>query len=254
MTNQVRHARESVLGVHISALNLEQAESIIAQWVSQRAKHYACITTVHGIMECQRDLQLMEVYNASGIATADGMPLVWILRSRGHTNMTRVYGPDLMMKICRGSVKRGDRHFLYGGAPKVAESLAHSLADSIDGIQIVGTHSPPFHELSEAEDREIVSEINAAQPDIVWVGLGTPKQERWMADHLERLNASVLIGVGAAFDFLSGTKPQAPRWMRNNGLEWMFRLASEPRRLWKRYLIYNPWFLYKLGVEAVRSR
>ena len=129
-----------------------------------------------------------------------------------------------------------------------------TLADSIDGIQFAGTHSPPFHELSEAEDREIVSEINAAQPDIVWVGLGTPKQERWMADHLERLNASVLIGVGAAFDFLSGTKAQAPRWLQQNGLEWAFRLATEPRRLWKRYLIYNPWFLYKLGVEAVRNR
>jgi len=159
-----------------------------------------------------------------------------------------------MMNVCRRSVKRGDRHFLYGGAPGVAESLAHTLADALDGIQIVGTHSPPFHELTESEDREIVGEINAAQPDIVWVGLGTPKQEHWMADHVERLNASVLIGVGAAFDFLSGTKAQAPRWMQRNGLEWMFRLVTEPRRLWKRYLIYNAWFLYKLGVDAVRSR
>ena len=254
MIDQIRHERESVLGVQISALNLEQVESIIAQWLTRRTKHYVCITTVHGIMECQRDPQLMEIYNASGIATADGMPLVWILKSRGHDHQTRVYGPDLMIKICRSSVKRGDRHFLYGGASGVAESLAHTLADSIDGVQIAGAHSPPFHDLSVAEDREIVSEINATKPDIVWVGLGTPKQERWMADHLETLNASVLIGVGAAFDFLSGTKPQAPRWMRNNGLEWMFRLASEPRRLWRRYLIYNPWFLYKLGVEAVRSR
>ena len=254
MIDQIRHERESVLGVQISALNLEQAESIIAQWLAQRTKHYVCITTVHGVMECQRDSQLMEIYNASGIATADGMPLVWILKSRGHDHQTRVYGPDLMTKICRRSVERGDRHFLYGGAPGVVDSLSHTLADSIAGIQIAGTHSPPFHELSEAEDREIVSEINAARPDIVWVGLGTPKQERWMADHIERLNASVLIGVGAAFDFLSGSKAQAPRWMQQNGFEWAFRLATEPRRLWKRYLIYNPWFLYKFGVEVIRSR
>ena len=254
MTEKILRSRESILGVQISALNLEQAESAIAQWVSQGAKHYACITTVHGVMECQRDPRLLEIYNASGLAAADGMPLVWILRARGHTSITRVYGPDLMINICRSSVDRGDRHFLYGGAPGVADSLAHTLVDSLEGIQIVGTHSPPFHKLTEAEDREIVSKINSAQPDIVWVGLGTPKQERWMAEHLELLNSSALVGVGAAFDFLSGTKAQAPRWMQQNGLEWMFRLATEPRRLWKRYLIYNPWFLYKLGIEAVRSR
>ncbi|MFQ5923377.1 MAG: WecB/TagA/CpsF family glycosyltransferase [Anaerolineales bacterium] len=254
MTAKDGHERVGVLGVQISAVNLKQAANIIAQWVSQGAKHYVCVTTVHGVMECQRDPRLMEIYNTSGIATADGMPLVWILRSRGHANLTRVYGPDLMLEICHNSVERGYRHFIYGGAPGVAESLAQTLAGSLEGIKIVGTHSPPFRDLTETEDREIVKEINSARPDIVWVGLGTPKQERWMADHVERLNASALIGVGAAFDFLSGKKAQAPRWMQRMGLEWAFRLAMEPRRLWKRYLIYNPWFLYKLGVEAIRSR
>lgn len=246
--------RVNVLGLGISAVNLDAAVQWVHHCIERREKTYICVATVHGVMECQQDSELMEIFNASGLVTADGMPLVWILRSRGYANQTRVYGPDLMLEICRSSVEHGYRHFMYGGAPGVAESLAKILADTMDGIQIVGTHSPPFHELTEAEDSEIVREINSARPDIVWVGLGTPKQERWMADHLKRLNASVLIGVGAAFDFLSGNKAQAPRWMRNNGLEWAFRLATEPRRLWKRYLIYNPWFLYKLGVEAVRSR
>ena len=254
MTEQVKHARVDVLGVQISAVDLKQAENIISEWISRGVKHYVCVTTVHGVMECQRDPRLREIYNTSGISAADGMPLVWILRSRGQANQTRVYGPELRLAICRNSIERGYRHFIYGGAPGVADSLAQALAASLDGIKIVGTHSPPFRELTEAEDREVVKEVNSAQPDIVWVGLGTPKQERWMADHIEHLNASALIGVGAAFDFLSGTKAQAPRWMQRHGLEWAFRLVSEPRRLWKRYLIYNPWFLYKLGAEAIRSR
>ena len=250
----LRPARVNVLGVGISAANLNAAVRWVQNCIESREKTYVCVATVHGVMECQRDPRLMEVYNASGMTTADGMPLVWILRSRGYANQTRVYGPDLMLEICHNSIERAYRHFIYGGAPGVADSLAQSLAGSLDGIRIVGTYSPPFRELTEAEDREIVSEINSSQPDIVWVGLGTPRQERWMSDHIERLNASILIGVGAAFDFLAGTKAQAPRWMQRSGLEWAFRLATEPRRLWKRYLIYNPWFLYKLGVEAIRGR
>ena len=248
------HERVDILGVQISAVKLIQSANIVAKWVAEGASQYVCVTTVHGIMECQQDPGLLEIYNTSGMATADGMPLVWIVRSRGYPAQTRVYGPDLMLEVCQSSVENGTRHFLYGGSAGVAKLLAQKLTSSLDGIQIAGTHSPPFRSLTETEDREIVEKINSANPDIVWVGLGSPKQERWMSEHIARLNASVLIGVGAAFDFLSGTKAQAPLWMQRNGLEWAFRLATEPRRLWKRYLIYNPWFLYKLGTEAIRGR
>ena len=254
MIEKVIHERVDILDVQISTLNMTEAVEIVAQWVAEEIKQYVCVATVHGIMECQQDPGLMEIYNTSGMATADGMPLVWILRSRGYSDQTRVYGPDLMLEVCRSSLENGTRHFLYGGPAGVAELLAQKLASSLDGIQIAGTHSPPFRTLTKTENREIVEKINSSKPDIVWVGLGSPKQERWMSEHISRLNASVLIGVGAAFDFLSGTKAQAPLWMQRNGLEWAFRLATEPRRLWKRYLIYNPWFLYKLGTEAIRGR
>ena len=176
--------------------------------------------------------------NASGLTTPDGMAIVWLLRLQGHRRVSRVYGPDLMLSLCRHGLERGIRHFLYGGDKGVVEELSASLLTRFPGLQIVGTHTPPFGELTEEEDRQAVESINACNPDIVWVGLSTPKQERWMAVHLGRIEAPVMIGVGAAFDFLSGRKRQAPRWMQRAGLEWLFRLASEPRRLWPRYRRY----------------
>jgi N-acetylglucosaminyldiphosphoundecaprenol N-acetyl-beta-D-mannosaminyltransferase len=148
----------------------------------------------------------------------------------------------LMLETCQAGLERGYRHLLFGGAEGVAAALAEALRARFPGLQIVGTHTPPFRDLTEAEDRAVVDRINDAGPDIVWVGLSTPKQERWMAAHLGRIQAPVMIGVGAAFDFLSGRKPQAPRWMQRSGLEWLFRLGTEPRRLWPRYRQY-PWFV-----------
>ena len=167
------------------------------------------------------------------------MAIVWLLRLQGHRRVERVYGPDLMLSLCRHGLENGLRHFLYGGEASVADLLKTNLTARFLGLQVMGTQTPPFRDLTAEEDGVVVDAINAAtQADVVWVGLSTPKQERWMAAHLGRIEAPVMIGVGAAFDFLSGRKRQAPRWMQRAGLEWLFRLASEPRRLWPRYRRY----------------
>ncbi len=181
--------------------------------------------------------------NGAGLATPDGMPLVWLGKWKSQLKVSRVYGPDLMLALCQLSVKGGYRHYFYGGDAGVPELLAKKLQARFPKLKIAGGHSPPFRPLSAAEDAQIVKQINQAGPDIVWVGLGTPKQDLWMAAHRAQLTAPVLIGVGAAFDFHTGKIPQAPRWMQQAGLEWLFRLWQEPRRLWYRYLVYNPLFI-----------
>jgi N-acetylglucosaminyldiphosphoundecaprenol N-acetyl-beta-D-mannosaminyltransferase len=169
----------------------------------------------------------------------------------GFRHVERVYGPDLMLAVCERSTERDYRHFFYGGAPGVAEKLAVELQSRFPGLQVAGTYSPPFRPLTPEEDRRVVEHINSAQSDIIWVGISTPKQERWMGEHVGRLCAPVLIGVGAAFDFHAGLKRQAPRWMQKSGLEWSFRLMTEPRRLWHRYLVNNPFFLWLIFLQAL---
>jgi N-acetylglucosaminyldiphosphoundecaprenol N-acetyl-beta-D-mannosaminyltransferase len=217
---------------------MPRAVGTVARWITDSHHAYVTVTPAHAVMDAYRDPELRRIFNASGMTTPDGMAIVWLLKLQGYRGVSRVYGPDLMLETCRAGLEPGYRHFLYGGAEGVAERLAARLRASFPGIRIVGTHTPPFRDLAAEEDRIVVDRLNASEADIVWVGLSTPKQERWMADHRSRLAAPVLIGVGAAFDFLSGTKPQAPRWMQRSGLEWLFRLASEPRRLWPRYRQY----------------
>lgn len=236
-------ARVNVLGVGVSAITMAQAISTVDGWIAERVRHYVCITGVHGVMECYRDAALRAIHNAAGLVTPDGMPLVFLSRLRGHHHVERVYGPDLMAALCQHSVTRGHRHYLYGGHPDVNRHLAERLARRFPGLQLVGAYAPPFRPLDAEEDAQVVRTINAARPDIIWVGLSTPKQERWMAAHRDRLDAPVMIGVGAAFDFLAGAKRQAPRWVQRSGFEWLFRLATEPRRLWRRYLTNNPLFV-----------
>jgi N-acetylglucosaminyldiphosphoundecaprenol N-acetyl-beta-D-mannosaminyltransferase len=243
--------RVNILGVGISAIDMNMALQTMEDWLTRREPHYVCVTGVHGTMESQRDAELRRIHNAAGLVTPDGMPLVWLSRALGFRHVRRVYGPDLMRTVCQHSVRQGYRHFFYGGAPGVADKLAGCLQDLFPGIQIAGTYCPPFRPLTPEEDLAVVAQINMAHPDIVWVGLSTPKQERWMATHVQRLSAPVLIGVGAAFDFLAGVKRQAPRWMQRSGLEWLFRLLLEPRRLWRRYLINNPGFLWLLFLTAL---
>jgi N-acetylglucosaminyldiphosphoundecaprenol N-acetyl-beta-D-mannosaminyltransferase len=244
----------NVLGVAVSAVNMRSAVEDIREAIRDRKSGYVCVTGVHGVMESQRDPALRSIHNAAQMVVPDGMPLVWLSKAAGHRQVDRVYGPDLMLEVCAQSVEWGARHFFYGGNDGVADMLAHRLCERFPGLQVVGTFSPPFRPLSQGEDREIIDMINAQLPDIVWVGLGTPKQERWMAEHLGRLTAPVMLGVGAAFDFHAGLKPQAPRWMQRSGLEWLFRLVTEPRRLWRRYLRNNPAFVALVAAQKLGLR
>lgn len=246
--------RVNILGVGVSAINMGIALEVIHEWIQRRSPHYVCVTGVHGIMESQRDRNLRIVHNQAGLVTPDGMPLVWLSWLKGFHHVDRVYGPDLMLAVCEQSLRYGYRHFFYGGAAGVPESLAGVLQKRFPGLRVVGTYSPPFRALSAEEDAQVVQMLNEAHPDIIWVGLSTPKQERWMAAHRAQLTAPVLIGVGAAFDFLTGRKPQAPRWMQRAGLEWFFRLLTEPRRLWRRYLINNPLFVAFVVLELLGIR
>lgn len=246
--------RINVLGVGISAINLQQAVAEIEGWIARRQREYVNVCTVHTVMECQQDARMRAIVNGSGLSTPDGMPLVWLGRLHGHRHVARVYGPDLMLALCDRSSMTGARHFFYGGAPGVAERLAERLRARYPGIAIAGVHSPPFRPADAAEDRDVLNGIDASRPDIVWVGLGTPKQDFWVARHRPLLEAPVLIAVGAAFDFHAGLLPQAPRWMQRRGLEWLFRLAHEPRRLAYRYLVYNPLFVFRTALQLLRLR
>jgi N-acetylglucosaminyldiphosphoundecaprenol N-acetyl-beta-D-mannosaminyltransferase len=242
--------RVDVLGVGISAIDMPMAVAEIERWIDERERHYVCVTGVHGVMESQRDPALRDIHNASGLTTPDGMPMVWSGRLAGADWMRRVYGPDLMLALAERAAARGWRSFFYGGKAGTAERLAERLAARFPGFVTVGTYSPPFRPLTPEEDGAVVDMINAARPDLVWVGLSTPKQERWMAAHVDRLDAPALLGVGAAFDIHAGELAQAPPALQRIGLEWAYRLYREPRRLWRRYLYNNPRFL--LGIARRR--
>lgn len=246
--------RVNVLGVGVSAITMADALRFVDETISKRMPTYACVSGVHGVMLCQADDALRQIHNRAGMVTPDGMPLVWFGRLSGHRNMRRVCGPDLMLAVCKRSLSADYRHFFLGGAPGTAERLAARLQERFPGLEVVGTFCPPFREMTVQEDAELVEMVEAARPDVLWVGISTPKQERFMANHLGRLSAPLMIGVGAAFDFHAGLKRRAPRWMQESGLEWLFRLASEPRRLWKRYLRNVPLFIVHIALQATGVR
>jgi N-acetylglucosaminyldiphosphoundecaprenol N-acetyl-beta-D-mannosaminyltransferase len=226
---------------------MAQALAEITRWLEDGEQHYVCVTGVHGVMEARRDLELRRINNDSGLTTPDGMPLVWAGHRAGVPHMRRVYGPDLMVALCGLAAERGWSSFLYGGGPGVPERLAERLTARFPGLRVAGTWSPPFRPLTPEEDQAVVERINRSGADLVWVGLSTPKQERWMAAHAARLHARALLGVGAAFDIHAGLLAQAPPWMQRAGLEWLYRLAREPRRLWRRrYLRNNPRFVVEI--------
>ena len=240
-----------VLGVNLSGINMRMALQTMEHWLRSGDHQYVSVTGVPGVVESQEDKPLRAIHNQARMVTPDGMPLVWLSRLHGHKNVSRVYGPDLMHAICKQSVSKGYRHFLYGGGEGVPELLAQKLQAGCPGLQIVGTYSPPFRPLTEKEDARVVDMINRSKPDIVWVGLSTPKQEKWMYEHKGKVEAPVMIGVGAAFDFHAGLKKQAPRWMQHSGTEWLFRVATEPKRLWKRYAKNNPRFVGVMMMQAM---
>jgi N-acetylglucosaminyldiphosphoundecaprenol N-acetyl-beta-D-mannosaminyltransferase len=245
----VKLERESILGVEISALNMDLALECLEGWIGGNKGRYVCVVPAHSLMDAVDDPEFRVLLNTSDLATPDGMPLVWILRSRGYDYVERVYGPDLMMTVFDRFQGKGCKHFFYGGEPGVADELAVKMKARFRDLQIVGTYSPPFRALTEEEQAQVIEKIRETQADIVWVGISSPKQEFWMASHKDLLDA-VLIGVGAAFDFLSGHKRQAPRWIQKIGLEWLFRWLQEPRRLWPRYSQY-PRFVWLVLKERL---
>ena len=239
--------RVNVLGVGISVLNLRTALAAIAGAVRDRRQGYICVTGVHGVMEAQKDAVFKDILNQAFLCTPDGMPMVWLGILHGHHDMSRVYGPDLLLEVCAWSETSGCKHFFYGGAEGVAELLKQKLQAKFPKLAVVGTFMPPFRPLNAAEEKDLQAQLRAARPDILWVGLSTPKQEKFMAEFMPKLDVTLMIGVGAAFDFHAGRARQAPRWMQRSGLEWLFRLACEPRRLGKRYLKNNPLFAWKIA-------
>jgi len=246
--------RVNVLGVGLSVLNLQTALNAIADAVSARRKGYICVTGVHGVMEAQDDADFKNILNHAFLCTPDGMPMVWAGKLNGYREMSRVYGPDLMLDVCAWSEQSGCKHFFYGGAEGVAELLAQKLKAKFPKLNIVGTFTPPFRALNPAEEKQLAEQIRAVQPDILWVGLSTPKQEKFMAEYLPKLDVTLMVGVGAAFDFHSGRIKQAPRWMQRSGLEWFYRLCSEPRRLAKRYCRNNPLFVLKFSAQLLKLK
>jgi len=249
------HACFQVLGVRIDALQISDVVAQMEEWIHDRGGcHSIAATGMHGTVEAQHDPSFKEALDSTDLVVPDGMPLVWLGRRRGHHLPRRVYGPDLMLEFCEKTAGRGYRHFFYGGEPDVPERLADSLKRRFPTMEVCGTFSPHFRSLGPEEDQEIVTMISRAAPDVLWVGLGTPKQERWMHEHRDKLHVPVLVSVGAAFDLLSGRRNQAPRWMREHGLEWLFRLLQEPRRLWRRYLIDGTRFVVYLGLYSLRLK
>jgi N-acetylglucosaminyldiphosphoundecaprenol N-acetyl-beta-D-mannosaminyltransferase len=242
-----------VLEVGISAIDMDDASLFVEEAVLKRQKKYICVCPVTTIMECKKDEKVLKSINCADLATPDGMPVVWIGKMLGYKNIRRVYGPELMQYICEISEYKGYKNYFYGSSQDTLNKLQERLSKKHPGLVISGSFSPPFRQLTEEEDNRIAEEINRANSDIVWVGLGSPKQDLWMYEHRDKINAPVMIGVGAAFDFLAGTKPQASRWVRDNGFEWLFRLVSEPKRLWRRYLVDCPIFVVYVLLDLMRK-
>jgi N-acetylglucosaminyldiphosphoundecaprenol N-acetyl-beta-D-mannosaminyltransferase len=256
MSGEPMISHSDILGVQVSAIDMGMAIETISSWIALASRKYVCVTSVHGIMESTRSEELRRILNAAGMVTPDGMPLVWLLKWAGLRHVDRVYGPDLMLAAFGADELRNACHFFYGTTEQTLAALSSRLRQRFPTAGIVGAIAPPFRPLSTAEDEAYIAEINAAGPDIVWIGLSTPKQERWMAAHRDRLNAAVLLGVGAAFDIHAGIVPQAPRYLQRSGLEWAFRLCTDPRRLWRRYAVNVPLFIIyvlaqKLGLRRL---
>jgi N-acetylglucosaminyldiphosphoundecaprenol N-acetyl-beta-D-mannosaminyltransferase len=242
--------RYNVLGVGVSALTLAEATELVLGVRGELRRGYICLGTAHGLTEAQRDPGLRRIYNESWLTTPDGMPLVWL----GPPGVERVYGPDLMLVVCDAGRARGLRHYFFGGVPGVAATLSEKLRARFPGLEVVGTFTPPFRPLNAEELVTLKEDVARTRPDVIWVGLSSPKQERFMAVHWRELEAGVLIGVGAAFDFHSGRVRQAPRAIQRSGFEWLFRLCTEPRRLGPRYLKTNPLFALRVLAQKTGLR
>jgi N-acetylglucosaminyldiphosphoundecaprenol N-acetyl-beta-D-mannosaminyltransferase len=244
-----------LLGIRVDAVQIDDVVRQMEAWIQNRESgHFIAVTGMHGVTEAQHDPEFAEILNGASLVVPDGYPLVVLARWRGFPLKRRVYGPELLETFCAATTRKSYRHFFYGGAPNVATDLAQGFAQRYPDLQIAGTYCPPFRSLSAEEDRKIMELIEQSNPDVLWVGLSTPKQERWMSEHRNKLRVPVMVGVGAAFDFHTGRVAQAPKWMREHGFEWLFRLATEPRRLWRRYLIFGSEFIWLVVLELMGVR
>jgi N-acetylglucosaminyldiphosphoundecaprenol N-acetyl-beta-D-mannosaminyltransferase len=241
-----------ILGVRTDSPSYSGAAAKVLAWANTPQSRYVCVSNVHVTMESYDSREYRAIVNAADLVTPDGMPLVWALRLFGVARATRVYGPTLTENVLQRAANAGVAVGFYGGSEEVLTRMLESCRRRLPNLQVAFAHAPPFRPLTAEEDAAVVEEINRSGARILFVGLGCPKQERWMALHKGRINA-VMLGVGAAFDFLSGMKPQAPPWMQQAGLEWLFRLATEPRRLWRRYAYHNPRFVVLLAGQYLRS-
>lgn len=243
----------SILGVRVSAITYADALREIGQWIIEKKRRYVCVAATHLVMECQKDERLCRGVNRAGLVTPDGMPLVWLLRLYSHKKIERVYGPTLMLKTCRLAEKNGYKIFLLGGSFGQSRQLRQKLKKKFPALRIVGSRDTPVRPIPEKDNQAIVKEMNQSNAQVAFIGTGCPTQELWMLENRKRLAAPVLIGVGAAFDFLSGRVSQAPAWMQNTGLEWLFRLTQEPRRFWRRYTLLNAQFVWKITGQLFRD-
>src|SRR5437868_3071272 len=249
--------RVNVLGVGVHAVNMRSTISYLEAWIRDGVKGYACLAGVHGVMEAQRDPCVKSIFANALLVAPDGMPTVWMGHMQGYSTMQRVFGPDLMIEIMSGQEFRSCVHFFCGGEPGIAERLRETMLRRFPWVQIAGTYSPPFRPMTRIEEGELEDKVRSIRPDIIWVGLSTPKQERFMARYLSTLDTKLMIGVGAAFLFHTGAIKDSPRWMKRTGLQWFHRLMQEPRRLWRRYLMNNLPFvvfalLQSMGVKHYR--
>ena len=245
--------RESVLGSPVSVVSWAEAVDCIFGWALRRESRTVCICNVHSVITALRHLSHADAIRSADLVTPDGAPVAWMLRKKGHADQERISGPDLMWTCCRKAAELGTEIFLYGGAPATLRNLEQKLRREFQGINVVGTYSPPFRDLSPGEDAAAVDMINGSGARIVWVGLGCPKQEAWMHAHHGRVNA-VMVGVGAAFDFHAGVLKRAPLWMQRNGLEWLHRLSQDPRRLATRYFVTNSMFVLAVLLDSLDDR
>lgn len=238
-------------------IDLVQIPDVVRQaseWIRNREfGNYIVVANANDVVMAKKDLLVREAVSSSSLVVPDGISLLFFCKLKGHLLKNRVYGPDLMLELLRYSESQGYANFFYGATEKVLNSLVKNLKLMFPNLRVAGIYAPPFRKINKREDEIIIDAINKSVPDIVWVGLGCPKQQLWMYEHKDKLKVPVMVGVGAAFDFLSGTKPQAPRWMRDSGFEWFFRLITEPKRLWRRYLVNYPLFIYYVLTDLIKS-
>lgn len=251
MSNPSLDSSVKILGVRVHATSMDRTLSRLESAIAQGEKGYVCVTGVQGVMEAQMDANLKRIINHSLLTIPDGRPTVWVGWLRGMFHMRQVTGPCMMLELCEISAKKGYTHFFYGGNDDVAGQLKQSLIERFPGLKVVGTYTPPFRPLTAEEEADLARQVAETKPDFFWVGLSTPKQERFMDQYISKLDIKLMLGVGAAFDIHTGRIKDAPYWMKLTGVQWIHRIYQDPKRLWKRYLVNNPKFVYRIMLELL---